>query len=115
MRESLRSGSLEIGSRVEMCLWEVYWGELKGTRGRGKRGKAEQRENLNREAVSTEATAATMGRYGVGMLQVEPRGPTFESMHLSDGGHELFSPSSGHDLELDSSLWLRAMPEKALS
>lgn len=24
-------------------------------------------------------------------------------------------PSSGHDLELDSSLWLRAMPEKALS
>ena len=49
MRESLKSGSLEIGSRVEMCLREVYWGELKGTQERGERGKAEQRESLNCE------------------------------------------------------------------
>ena len=35
VRESLKSGSLEIGSRVEMCLWEVYWGQLKGIQGKG--------------------------------------------------------------------------------
>ena len=53
---------------------------------------------MNCETVSTEATAASMGRSRVGMLQVEPRGPTFESMHLSDIGHELCSPPVGMTL-----------------
>ena len=88
MRESLKSGSLEIGSRVEMCLREVYWGELKGTQERGERGKAEQRESLKCEAVSTEATAASMGAPELGCSKlsqgVPPLNPcTYQILDMS--------------------------------